>query len=491
MEIYEIAQLYLGIATLVAAGTVVRYSRRRSAEADAETRRAFRPLYLFAFALVVYGFGTLISFYEAYQNTSIVFDLLGQPDFFTGLTFDHYTLYIFLVLEILVLAIAASVIMRQSYMAAAMAAMTIVVLGILYWSVNLTLASRVSIFANFLFDFGSLVRSFMLAGVAAIFLWIAYDTRRGTTAAMAFALLSQIANLPELYGTILEDPGYYEGFSLPYSVILIILFITLMGPAMVAFTFLRPEQVVSFELLGYGGSFAGPILVISGLQTQAFIPDLILLFIVSFASLAIMLATGTFAYLYGRFRESRQLPTLLMLLAFGLFALGQVSGLLGNFGNIPTDEAIYIEFLSIGLALTLLSATAIYAAGYRSAGLVPLVLYVPLLILFIQQFPTPLEEVFLSIIWLVIPLLILFLIPVALFTRVWSRMRKIGAPGRLRPLGIGLGVLLFLVIRIPFMLLNLPGVDPAYALVTISFLVSWLAVTGRMDRYAGSGVGME
>ncbi|MFX1417272.1 MAG: hypothetical protein ACFFC0_10700, partial [Promethearchaeota archaeon] len=72
MEIYEIAQLYLGIATLVAAGTVVRYSRRRSAEVDAETRRAFRPLYLFAFALVVYGFGTLVSFYEAYMNTSIV-----------------------------------------------------------------------------------------------------------------------------------------------------------------------------------------------------------------------------------------------------------------------------------------------------------------------------------------------------------------------------------------------------------------------------------
>jgi len=491
VEIYEIAQLYLGLATLVAAGTVVRYSRTRSADVDAETRRAFRPLYLFAFALVVYAFGTLISFYEAYANTSIVFDLLGQPEFFTGLTFDHYTLYIFLVIEILVLAVSASMIMRQSYMAAAMAAMTFAVLGILYWSIDITLASRVSIFANFLFDFGSLVRSFMLAGVAAIFVWIAYDTKRGTTAAMSFALLSQIANLPELYGTLLEDPGIYEGFSLPYAVILLILFVTLMGPAMVAFTFLKPEQEVSFELLGYGASFAGPVLVISGLQTQALIPDLVLLFTVSFASVAIMLATGTFAYLYGRYRESRQLPTLLMLLAFGLFALGQISGLLGNIGNIPTDQAIYIEFLSIGFALTLLSATAIYAAGYRSAGLVPLLLYVPMVLLFLQQFPTPLEEVFVSVIWLVIPLLVLFLIPVVLFTRVWARMRKVGAPGRLRPLGIGLGVLLFLVIRIPFMLLNIPGVDPAYALVTVSFIVSWLAITGRMDRYAGSGVGME
>jgi hypothetical protein len=64
-------------------------------------------------------------------------------------------------------------------------------------------------------------------------------------------------------------------------------------------------------------------------------------------------------------------------------------------------------------------------------------------------------------------------------------MKKQSAPGRLRPLGIAVGILLFLVIKIPFLLLALPGIDPGYALVTVSFLVSWMALTGRLDRTLG------
>ncbi|TFG94331.1 hypothetical protein E4H12_15345, partial [Candidatus Thorarchaeota archaeon] len=65
MEIYEIAYLFLGLATLVAAGTIIDYSRKRSAAtSDPEIKKAFRPLYLFAVGLIIFAIGALLTFYE-------------------------------------------------------------------------------------------------------------------------------------------------------------------------------------------------------------------------------------------------------------------------------------------------------------------------------------------------------------------------------------------------------------------------------------------
>jgi hypothetical protein len=485
MEIYEYAQLYLAIASCVAAFAIIWYSRNRSAGADPETKRAFRPLYLFAVALIVYAIGTLSSFYESGTNMSILLSLLRPYSPLWRPPYEPYTLYLFLVIEIVILAAAASMIMRQSYMLIAMIAMAAVCLWLLSLALNLVLAHRISSQADFIFQFGSLLRSIMLIGVSAIFVWIAYDLRRGTTAAMAFALVAQLMNLPDLYSELLVSPSILVGINLPVALLIAIVAIALMGPATIAFTFLRPDQKASLELFGYGVSYAGPVLVISGLQAQELTQDPLLIGTVGIATGAIMLAGGTAAYLYGRWSESRQLPTLLLTLSFFLFAVAQMIGLFANTGNLPLIESIYVEFITTGLALTLLSITSIYAAGYRSAGLIPLVIFVPIIILFMQGFPTPIELLAVELLWLVIPLIALFLLPVLLFMGVWWRMRKAQAPGRLRPLGIALGILLFLVIRIPFLIMGIPGVDPGYALVTISFIVSWLALTGRLDRTIG------
>ncbi|MFW9861810.1 MAG: hypothetical protein ACFFEX_03790 [Candidatus Thorarchaeota archaeon] len=485
MEIYEYAQLYLSLATFVAAFTIILYSRNRSSDADPETKRAFRPLYLFAIALIVYAIGTFISFQEAGTNQSILLGLLRPYSPIWQPLYRPYTLYLVLVIEIIILAAAASMIMRQSFMFVAMIIMSAVCLWLLSSALNLVLAHRVSSQADLFFQFGSLVRSFMLIGVSGIFIWISYDLRRGTTAAMAFALVAQLMNLPDLYGELLVSPTILQGINLPVALLIIIVAIALMGPSTIAFSFLRPDQKASFELFGYGVSYAGPVLVISGLQAQELTQDPLLIATVGIASVAIMLAGGTSAYLYGRWSESKQLATFFFMLAFFLFAVGQMIGLLGNTDNLPWIESVYVEFIISGLALSLLSITSIYAAGYRSAGLIPLLLFVPIAILFVQNFPTPIEILFVDLIWLVIPLLALFLLPVFLFIGVWWRMRKANAPGRLRPLGIGLGILLFLAIRIPFLIIGAPGVDPGYALVTISFVVSWLALTGRLDRTVG------
>ncbi|MFX0108590.1 MAG: hypothetical protein ACFE7R_09920 [Candidatus Hodarchaeota archaeon] len=486
METFEVAQLFIAFGTLIAAGTIVNYSRKRSARADLETRKAFRPLYLFALALIVYAAGAFLTYYEALTETSVLVDLFGAQELFEGLSFPYYTLYLVLIIEIVILAIASSMITRQYYMAIFIVLASVVSIYLLSNSIQLLLEFRVSSQADFLFNLGSIIRSIMLLAVTVVFMWIASDTRRGTTAAMAYALLMQILNLPDLYGGFVESPVGFAGINLPLVAIYIIIFFALMGPAMVAFTFLRPDQEMTGELIGYGASFAGPALVISALIAQELASDYLVALMVSLASLTVMLAMGTTAYLYGRYRESKALPTFLLMSAFAFFAIGQISGLLGNMGIFPLMDAIYVEFIFGGLALSILSITAFYAAGYRSVGLIPLLAFLPVIILFIQAFPTPLETVFNDIVWLIVPNLILFFLPAILFIRVGLQMRTAGAPGRLRPLGIGVGILLFLAIRIPFMLLNLPGVDPGYALISMSFLVSWLALTGRLDKWAGT-----
>ncbi|UCH04113.1 MAG: hypothetical protein JSW05_11095 [Candidatus Thorarchaeota archaeon] len=488
LEIYEVAQLYLGLAAIVAAGTVILYSRKRSAGQDSETRKAFRPLYLFALALLIYAAGTLVNYYEVLTSSSFILNWMGfQPIVGFQSLIPYYTQYLFLVAEIVVLGVAASMIVRQVYIGVFAALVSILCLWLFYSSASIVVVARVSSRADMWFNLGSVIRSLMMGGVAAVFVWIAYDTKRGPTAAMAFALVVELFNIPLLY-TGIRGAGAFEGIVLPYPLIVAMKFVALMGPAMIAFAFLRPGQEATYELLGYGASFGGPILIVSAIQTQGLLADINLTVIAGLASLAIAMAGGTAAYLYGRWRESRQIPTFLLMVSFALFVVGQTVGILGNLGNLPTIESQYFELLVVGLSLAIFSVTGIFAAGYRSAGLVPMLLYIPLAIFIVQQYPVRVEDAFLNLLWLVAPLLILFFLPVFLFGGVWWRMRSTDLPGRLRPLGLALGILLYIAIRIPILLIQMPGVDPGYALATGSFFVSWLAVTGRLDRYAGTVV---
>ncbi|MFX1266246.1 MAG: hypothetical protein ACFFH0_12745 [Promethearchaeota archaeon] len=488
-QIHEVAQLYLGIAAIVAAGTVIWYSRRRSAEQEPGIRAAFRPLYLYALALLFYAISTFVTYYEVSNETSFILEYMGYNPSLQGWQslIPYYTQYLFLLVEIVILGIAASMITRQAYIAV----FATIVAGVCFWffynsAIIVAGGARASYVADVWFNLGSLIRSFMMAGVAAVFVWIAVDARRGPAVAMAFALVVQLFNIPLLYTGLRSLPGLYEGLALPYPVTVALLFVALMGPAMIAFAFLRPEAGATYELMGYGASFAGPILILSAVQLQGLLADIQLTLTAGLGSLAIALAAGTAAYLIGRWRESRQTPTLLLMAAFAFLAISQTVGILGNLGNLPTNESQYFELLLVGLSLAIFSVTGIFAAGYRSAGLLPLLLYVPLAIFIVQQYPARIEDAFLNLLWLVAPLLILFFLPVILFSGVWWRMRSTDLPGRMRPLGLALGILLYIAIRVPILLVQIPGVDPGYALVTVSFLASWLAVTGRLDRYAGT-----
>jgi hypothetical protein len=153
LETFEVAQFFIALATVAAAGAIINYSRKRSSQADAETKRAFRPLYLFAIAMIVYAIGTFITFQEAATGRSLLVDLLAEY-FGAQLLFPYYSLFVVLIVEIIILAVAASMITRQRYLGLIVILVAIVGIIFLAQSIDLQLQYRVSIAANDLFNLG-------------------------------------------------------------------------------------------------------------------------------------------------------------------------------------------------------------------------------------------------------------------------------------------------------------------------------------------------
>ncbi|MFX1484109.1 MAG: hypothetical protein ACFFCP_13090, partial [Promethearchaeota archaeon] len=222
MGVYDITQLYLGLATLVAALTIIYYSSKKSSITESDSRRMFRPLYVVALGFVVLSLGALATYIEEMTGQAVLLD-------------TYYAFYVAAAVEVVLMGIAAAMILgaRRYYSVPATAGLASVILFYLALAYPQT--------SDVLLLIGVLVPSVILAGIGGLFAWITKQTGRGTGAALAFFLITQIAGLPVLYFDLLVGEEA-----------LIALFITLMGPAMVTFTFLRPDQKITFELFGYG-----------------------------------------------------------------------------------------------------------------------------------------------------------------------------------------------------------------------------------------------
>ncbi|RDE15233.1 MAG: hypothetical protein C4K48_04100 [Candidatus Thorarchaeota archaeon] len=473
MEVYEIAYVFLGLATLVAAGTIINYSRKRSAASpDPDIKAAFRPLYLFSIGLLVFGIGALLTF---------LFFVLNNEDFpwaresFVRLhnpyLRDYTIFYVFTLVELFFLTIAAGMILKQRLISVFMAIMILIAFLLVFYAILIVEDVRTSNVAEFYINFGNVLSVILLSANAALFSWIAYDTRRSTSMALGYAMIVQVLAVPRLYAI------------LPIELIFAITVFALMGPAMIAFAFLRPDQKISVELLGYGATFAGPVVIIASLISAELVSNLSIVIIAVFGAIAMALATGTASYTYGRWRDTRQLPTALLMVIFAAMAAGQMIGLLGTFEALPNIWSIYFDFVATSFALAVFTSVGILAAGYRTLASLPLLLYVPTALLMTQRYPAPISQAFMDYAYLAVPSMLVFFVPVFLFAGAWRRMKKAGTAGRMRPLGMSMGLLLFLIIRVAFLLADIQFGDPGYALVAIPFAVLWLSITGRLDRY--------
>ncbi|NHJ14543.1 MAG: hypothetical protein EAX95_12765 [Candidatus Thorarchaeota archaeon] len=477
MELYEVALLFLGAAFILGGILVIRYSASRSKDLDAQARRAFRPLYVYSIGLFVIGIACILTFYEGYAG----FDFLPLPPENPGRSFDLFIVLV--MIQAIIMAAAASMIVESPYMLIAVAVGEMVAFIIFYLARQRLAQFRVSSVADAWFNIATIINGVLILLVSLVFFWVARRNPRGTTVSMALTLMLQIFLLPRIHavGTALPLVPTYVSFA--------ILFAVLMAPAMLIFTFLTPAQAPSAELLGYGGSFAGPALIISGLVAAGAFADPVVSLVSVFGSLGIMLTMGTSSYLYGRYSESKSTPTLLFMLSFILFAAGLIIGLLGGLGFLPGTLSSYVELILTILALTLLSMTAIIAAGWRSVALLPLLLYIPTMIFIVQLFPTNLSEAIAQVLPLALATIAILLLPIFIFAAVGWRMRRTHAPGQWRPLGTALGIALYFVIRFPSLIL--PGLEIAYGFVFVSFLVFWASITGRLDKWAGTARKVE
>ncbi len=467
MEVYEIAYLFLGLATFVAAGTIINYSRKRSAQTpDPDIKKAFRPLYLFAIGLIIFGIGALMTYYELLvQVPWIRVEAFGEiADTY------YYLLYYLTIGELFFFVISASMIMQQRLIGIFMIIMLIVAYLLMFNAIITLQTSRVSNIADFFINFGYVLTTIILVGVASLFSYIAVDTKRSTSLALAYAIIFQVFASPGLFNI------------LPLPIIMIIFVGALMGPAMIAFAFLRPDQKISGELLGYGAAFAIPVFIMVSLFTTGYLGNLLITIIAGFGALAIMLTAGSASYAYGRWRETKQTPTALLMTSFASFSIGQFLGILGSIGVLDPILTSYIDLFTSSFALVIFAVFSILAAGYRTSASIPLIIYIPVIMIVTSSYPDPLSTAISNWIFAVIPVMALFAIPVIIFFRVWRRMKQAGTPGRMRPLGFSIGLLLYILIRFPLLLIDILNLDPGYGLIAAPFFIMWLATTGRLDR---------
>ena len=467
MEIYEIAYLFLGLATLVAAGTIINYSRKRSAAtSDPEIKRAFRPLYLFAIGLIIFAIGALLTYWELLVQVPWI-----QISSFGEIVDKYYYLLYYITLgELFFLTISAAIIMQQRLIGVFMIVMLLAAYLLMFNAILTLEINRVSTIADFFVNFGYVLTMIILGAVAFLFSWIAYDTRRSTSLALGYAMVVQVFAIPGLYEI------------LPLAIINGIAIFVLMGPAMIAFAFLRPDQKISGELIGYGASFAAPIVVVTGLLTSPYTNNLAVMTIGIVGALTIMFTAGSASYSYGRWRETKQTPTALLMVVFASFSAGQVIGILGSVGVFDKEIAIYFDLVASSFALVIFAVFAILAAGYRTSATIPLIIYIPSIIFTASTYPEPISVAVSRWIFLVLPVMAMFFIPVIIFYRVWRRMKQADTAGRMRPLGFSLGLLAYILIRFPLMLIDFEPLDPSYGLIMIGFVILWLATTGRLDR---------
>ena len=170
------------------------------------------------------------------------------------------------------------------------------------------------------------------------------------------------------------------------------------------------------------------------------------------------------------------------MLAFGAFYLSQMIGLFGSTGVISDPILNLADFMLMGMAFALMSTAAIHATGRARISAIPVAVFVPIITYMMLMFDGSTGELYSNNIPLMLVILVVFFLPVPIFLFVWWRIRTTDSTASRRPLGMAMGIILYFVARLPPLFVLATGVHIGYAAVTASFLVTWLAITGRLSR---------
>ncbi|MHA2140089.1 MAG: hypothetical protein ACXADC_04525 [Candidatus Thorarchaeota archaeon] len=451
--VQDASELLMAVTLVLAAIVLARYTRLRTAELPPEERGAGQPLYLSVLGILTLAAASIMN----YQ-----FDLSTVDPFWSA------TYYSASMLAAAFFAVAALLILEWRR-------------GIIVPIIMLAVGV---VFSYSIVFFGLSVSFGFVAGPPTLILnivpiilfgYLARKTGRITAVALFYLILSYI--IYPLASTS-TDP----------SIIAALLGIRLLGPALATWAFLRPELGVSIELFGYALS----INVVTFFFTYVVaigIGDIALSISVSLIALLAVVGFATSTFTFTRFRERRNPATGLLAVYFMVGSVSYIVVALTSLGALTGDLNDYTSSILGLIAMMFINLSAFVALDWRRILLLPIVIAAPAIVYMLVSFPTPIDSIVGYGPMFGITNMVQNFVPLGLYFLLWSRMRNADAPGRSRPLFIGLGLILLVVGSLIGAItegeLTVVGIVPSSVLL-LSYVIFWLGVTGRADQLLGT-----
>jgi len=268
------------------------------------------------------------------------------------------------------------------------------------------------------------------------------------------------------------------------EIVAIIIAIRLYGPALLITALVLPETGIKAELVVYAMTVSSLFYFLSYLLVSPVVGDVILMAVVTIVAIASVLGIGTSAYTLTRWRTSHNQATLTL---GTFFFIAGFSLLIVALNHIEFMSGINAEYVALFLGLLapmLLNLSAIVALDWKRVLLLPaLIMAAPVIQIAIYWpqgvFP---DDIPMRTIVMAVTGLLQTVIPLALYSMLWWRMRKAGAPGRSRALLLAVGTLLLIFGTAGGWTMTLFG-----SLSMLGAYFSWwLGVTGRGDELLGT-----
>ncbi|MHA2082088.1 MAG: hypothetical protein ACW99H_13195, partial [Candidatus Thorarchaeota archaeon] len=225
----------------------------------------------------------------------------------------------------------------------------------------------------------------------------------------------------------------------------------------------------------------------SYLLVSPIVGDVALMQSVTFIAMASILAIGTAAYTITRWRQNRNLATLVIGAYFFVGGFSFLTVALNNTQFIGGMNAEYFALMLGIIAPMVLNLSSIVALEWRQAVLLPVLIFAaPFFIVLLGWTAQPMihpDLVPYRTIVMALTGILQSVIPLGLYGLLWRRMSKAGTPGRSRALFLALGIVLLI-----FGTAGGSAVTPiSSSFIMGAFIVWWLGITGRADQLLKTG----
>jgi len=455
LMVQDSSELIMAITLIIGAIVLVNYTRKRTADLNAEERSsAGRPLYLSAVGMLVLA---IASFY----NFTI--------DLTTAGLWVNAAYYTFTLIAATFFAVAALMILE--YKKAIIIPIVMLIGGTIFTYAIAFLSIPVSM--GMVAGPVSLVLNLVPIG---LFLYLTRKTGRITALALGFLLITYILQPIAATST---DP----------SIIAAIIGLRLMGPALAILAFLRSDLGVSVELFGYSisinlvGFWLAYALAIGTGTLDQFI-GVAMIAIVSLLGFTI----GT--YTLSRYRSSRNTATGLIGAYFFIAGISHIIISLSAIGVLVGATNEYTIAILGVIGMMFFNLSAFIALDWKRTSLFPVLLIIPVLVYMFISFPAPLASVYAFADVFGTTNIIQILVPVGLYGMLWRKMKQAEAPGRNRPLFLAIGLVLLIVggLVATYITGNVQEIVaiPSASILVVAFLIFLVGITGYADKWLGT-----